>query len=91
MRAQELGLQIALAEGMDRRTKKDPTSDHMKNSLHDLGLAQDLDLYRAGVYLNNTADHRILGEWWEKQHSLARWGGRFGDGNHYSFEWEGRK
>jgi hypothetical protein len=36
--------------------------------------------------LRQTSDHQRLGEWWEKQHPLARWGGRWGDGNHYSFE-----
>ena len=32
-----------------------------------------------------------LGDWWEKQHPLARWGGRFGDPPHFSFEFGGRK
>ena len=41
------GYQPAFAEGMDRKTEKDPTTDHMKNSLHELGLAQDIDLYNS--------------------------------------------
>jgi len=41
--------------------------------------------------LGDTEAHRELGEWWEKQHPQARWGGRFKDGNHYSFEHEGVK
>lgn len=53
-------------------------------SCHKLRLAIDLNLFRAGVFLQATEDHRPLGEWWEKQHPLARWGGRFNDGNHYS-------
>jgi hypothetical protein len=61
------------------------------NSLHLDGLAIDLHLYRDGAYLPDTSAHRELGEWWERQHPLARWGGRFGDGNHYSLEWQGRK
>jgi hypothetical protein len=56
-----------------------------KNSAHKLKLARDLYLTRHGVYLQNTEDYRELGEWWEKQHPLARWGGRFADGNHFSF------
>lgn len=60
-------------------------------SCHKLRLAQDLNLFKDGKFLQTTEDHRELGEWWEKQHPLARWGGRFNDGNHYSFEHEGNK
>jgi len=59
-------------------------------SLHPLRLAIDLHLFRDGVYLTRTEDHRELGEWWEERNALCRWGGRFGDGNHYSLQWEGR-
>lgn len=86
-----LGYEAALDEATERLTQKDPTSDHRTGSLHHVGLALDLLLYRNGTYLTETEDYRRLGEWWERQHPLARWGGRFGDGNHFSFEWEGRK
>ena len=80
------GYQPALGEGMDRRTEKDPTTDHMKNSLHELGLAQDIDLYNAyGEYLVNSSDHKQFGEFWEGLHPYCKWGGHFSDGNHYSF------
>ena len=59
------------------------------SSAHKNRLALDVNLYRDGKYLAETEDHRTLGEWWEKQHPLCRWGGRFKDGNHYSFEHEG--
>lgn len=85
------GLECALDEGLDRRTAKDPTSDHMKNSLHDIGLAQDVVLYRDGQWVSDTGGYQQLGTYWETLHPLARWGGRFKDGNHFSFEWEGRK
>lgn len=92
LKMQEFGRDCALAEGMDRKTAKDPTTDHMKCSLHEIGLAQDIDLYtKDGTYLDKTDDHKVFGEWWEKQHPLARWGGRFSDGNHYSFEYQGKK
>ena len=58
---------------------------------HKRKLALDLNLFKDGVYLNKTEDHQKLGEWWEKQHPLCRWGGRFEDGNHYSIEWDGVK
>lgn len=61
------------------------------NSLHTQRLAVDLNLFRNGVYLTGTEDHRPLGEWWEQQHELCRWGGRFKDGNHYSLTHGGRQ
>lgn len=60
-------------------------------SCHKLKLAIDLNLFKDGKFLGTTEDHRQLGEWWEKQHPLCRWGGRFNDGNHYSLEHEGMK
>jgi hypothetical protein len=96
MKARELGFEAAFAEGMDRKTLKDPTTDHMKGSLHELGLAQDVDLYKDGVYLTQTADHVLLGQWWESYGVLMGWplvwGGRFThpDGNHYSHRWGGK-
>lgn len=61
------------------------------NSCHKLRLAIDLNLFKDGKFLQHTLDHKPLGEWWEAQHQLARWGGRFNDGNHYSFEWNGSR
>jgi hypothetical protein len=61
------------------------------NSAHKVRLAIDLNLFREGEFLQMTEDHRELGEWWEKQHELCRWGGRFNDGNHYSVEHNGVK
>jgi hypothetical protein len=63
----------------------------IRNSLHGDRLAVDLNLFRGGRFLTGTEDHRPLGEYWESLHPLARWGGRFKDGNHYSIEHEGRK
>lgn len=59
-------------------------SGHKKNSFHYIRLAIDLNLFKDGVYLEDTEYHRPLGEYWE---SLGgTWGGRFKtpDGNHYS-------
>lgn len=61
------------------------------SSAHKSRLAIDLNLFRNGAFLGTTDAHQPLGEWWEKQHPLARWGGRFKDGNHYSFEYGGMK
>lgn len=62
-----------------------------RNSAHKKKMAIDLNLYKDGKYLDQTEDHRLLGEWWEKQDPDCRWGGRFSDGNHYSFEDMGTK
>lgn len=61
------------------------------SSAHKKRLAVDLNLFKDGKFLDSSEAHLELGEWWEKQHPLARWGGRFNDGNHYSFEHEGTK
>lgn len=60
-------------------------------SAHKNKLAIDLNLFKNDVFLPDTDSHKALGEWWEKQHPLARWGGRFADGNHYSIEYQGVK
>ena len=70
----------------------------IRTSLHTSRLAIDLNLFQDGAYLSATEDHRPLGEWWEQQHELCRWGGRFKDangdpkpdGNHYSMTHDGR-
>jgi hypothetical protein len=64
----------------------------IKASLHTMRLADDYMLFDAqGTYFTSTQDHYPIGIWWEKQDPAARWGGRFGDGNHYSFAYKGLK
>ena len=60
-----------------------------KKSLHKLGLATDLNLYKGGVWLELTSDHSILGEYWMAMGGT--WGGGWGDGNHYSTEYKGMR
>lgn len=45
-----------------------------KNSCHKLKLAINLNLFKDGAFIQTTEGHRELGEWWEKQHELCRWG-----------------
>ena len=59
------------------------------NSNHKQRLAIDLNLFKNGVFLQTTEDHRPLGEFWES--IGGTWGGRFNDGNHYSLEHNGVK
>lgn len=53
-------------------------------SAHKQRLAIDLNLFKDGNYLPDTDAHTFLGEYWKGLHVLNRWGGDFGDGNHYS-------
>lgn len=62
---------------------------HMKNSLHYIRLAIDLNLFKDGEYLTATEDYTTIGEQWETMGGT--WGGRFQDGNHFSIEHEGRR
>jgi len=64
-------------------------SKHKRRSLHHDKLAWDVDLFKDGKYLTKTSDHLPLGIYWEKMGGC--WGGRFGDGNHYSFQHGKRK
>jgi len=59
------------------------------NSNHKRRLAHDWNLFKDGVYLTETEDHRPLGEYWESLHPDNVWGGRFNDGNHYSMKYAG--
>jgi len=74
--------------------KNNGKADGILLSVHCVALAQDYDLFKREndhwIYCSSTEDHRPFGEWWEQLHELCRWGGRFRDGNHYSFEHEGR-
>jgi len=56
---------------------------HKKGSFHYKRLAIDLNLFKDGEYLYKTVDHLPLGEFWES--IGGTWGGRFNDGNHYSY------
>ena len=63
----------------------------IKNSLHTQRLAIDLNLFKRGKYLTSSKAHKPLGDFWTSVHPDNRWGGTFGDGNHYSMEHGGIK
>lgn len=60
-------------------------------SNHKVRLAIDINLFKDGEYLTRTIDHAPIGEYWESLHEDCTWGGRFNDGNHYSFVHNGRR
>lgn len=94
-KAWELGFDVTLGDAYRDPRVHGPLGQKLgygsKNSCHKLRLAIDLNLFKNGQFQEGSDAHLELGEWWERQHPLARWGGRFADGNHYSFEYEGFK
>lgn len=92
LEAQALGFEVTLGEAYrspEEAARLAKAGKGVKRSLHCDRLAIDLNLFWAGALVTDTAGHRPLGEWWES--IGGAWGGRFGDGNHYSLEHEGRK
>lgn len=94
-KAQELGFTVRVGD-MFRDPRMhgefgDKKGYGHRNSCHKLKLAVDLNLFKDGEYKASTEDHKELGEWWELQHDLCKWGGRFNDGNHYSLTHWGAK
>ena len=94
--AEKNGYDLALDQV--KRTEAEAAANAVKgsgirNSLHLLGLAADLNLYINGVYQTTTEAHKAIGAKWKTMHPLARWGGDFSkpDGNHYSLEHNGVK
>ena len=59
------------------------------DSLHKRRLAVDFNLFIDGKYRTDTDSYLPLGEYWES--IGGTWGGRFGDGNHFSMEHDGMK
>jgi len=90
LKANELGYEITLGEAYRSPEEAKRLSKLKKgilDSLHTKKLAIDINLFKDGVYLDSTEDHRVLGEWWESLSNMQYdccWGGRFKDGNHYS-------
>ncbi len=86
------GFQITLGEALRSPAQaalNQKTGAGIAHSLHCDSLAIDLHLFKQGAYLDDTAAYTSLGEWWEQQGGT--WGGRFGDGNHFSLSYQGRK
>jgi hypothetical protein len=94
-KAFELGFEVTLGDAYRDPRVFGPIGQKRgyghSRSAHKQRLAIDLNLFKDGQFLATTEAHTPLGEWWEQQHELARWGGRFDDGNHYSFEIDGIK
>lgn len=74
--AYQLGFELTLGDAWAK-------TGHRKGSFHYKRLAQDLNLFIDGTYQRSTEAHLPLGKFWES--IGGTWGGRWGDGNHYSW------
>lgn len=65
----------------------------INHSVHRLRLAVDLNLFKNGAFLEDVADYLPFGAWWKSTFAgyNARWGGDWGDADHFSFEYQGVK
>jgi len=94
-KAHEMGYEVTLGDAYRDARAFGPMGERIAYgnafSCHKLRLAIDLNLFKGGEFLQSTEDHRKLGEWWESLGADHCWGGRFEDGNHYSFTHEGIK
>lgn len=69
----------------------DNVGSGIRNSLHEIRLAIDLNLWKGGVYLQQNEQYKEAAEFWESLGDGCASGYYFGDGNHFSIEHEGRK
>lgn len=67
------------------------TSRGIKNSVHTKKLAQDLSLFKDGVFCEKAEDYLQFGVYWKTLHPAARYGGDFDDSDHFSFEYKGTR
>jgi hypothetical protein len=70
------------------------TGAGIAHSLHTQRLAVDLQLFKDGGYLTDSAQYALLGEFWKTLDPDACWGGDFTtrpDGNHFSLTFGGVK
>lgn len=77
--------------GLAKAIRNNGKANGIRATAHGNRLAMDMNLFINGVYQTTTEAWRPLGEYWESLHTLCRWGGRFGDGNHISLEHNGVK
>lgn len=59
----------------------------ISNSLHCIRLAVDLNIFsRNKEWLTKSEQYKFAGDFWETLHPDNKWGGRFGDGNHFEMK-----
>lgn len=99
LKAIELNYQVTLGQTLRTQLEANLNAANgigIKQSLHLLKLAGDLNLFKDGVLLMTKEDYLPLGEWWESQSTPDYemcWGGRFQrvDADHFSISNQGIK
>ena len=100
LKAQQLGFEVVFGETHRpeyQAAENERLGVGTNPSCHMWCLAGDINLFRHGTYLTESDDYEELGVWWEQQHELCRWGGRFKDrvgnpapdGGHFSITHRG--
>jgi hypothetical protein len=104
--AKSMGFDVAYNEVLRKQAQADANAASgagIANSLHLLGLAGDLLLYKDGTYLSTVVDYRPLGDYWKTLGTDHMWGGDFmgkdaagnvvskPDADHFSIEHNGVK
>ena len=96
LQAEKLGYSCAIDQV--KRTQLEANANAasgvgIANSLHLIGLAADLLLYKDGSYLKGEQGYSDLGMWCESFSASHAWGGRFKikDYGHFSIEHNGVK
>ena len=95
LRARELGYEITMGEAWrppETAALYQAQGKGISKSLHISRLAVDINLFFEGKLLSMTEQYKSLGTWWEGQSTdlyECAWGGKFGDGNHFSIEHNG--
>lgn len=65
----------------------------VKNSIHEIRLGVDLNLFKDGAYTSKSEDYKPLGRFWENMAEpgiKTVWGGAFNDSGHFSVWWRDR-
>jgi len=93
-KAYELGYELTAGELLrtpEQAAHNAADGSGISNSLHIIKLAIDLNLFKDGVYLKDSADYKPLGTYWKTLDPACAWGGDFTrkDGNHFSLSWGG--
>ena len=86
------GWAFTMGEGYigDSINSPEETTPHMRHGNHFNRLGQDLNLFVEGEWVDEMTDQwKELGEFWERLDPMCRWGGHWGDPNHFSMEHRG--
>lgn len=89
------GYRLTLGEAWRTPEQAKWDSDHhigIKNSLHILRLAIDLNLFKDNKWLTDPKEFEPLGKYWESLSTpdfKCAWGGHFNDANHFSIAYNG--